>query len=60
LAERGTNPHDIQRLERWATEVQGRGACRHPDGAVMFLQSALKTFSAAFAAHPAHWRRQPA
>jgi NADH:ubiquinone oxidoreductase subunit F (NADH-binding) len=60
LAERGTNPHDIQSLERWATEVRGRGACRHPDGAVMFLQSALKTFSAAFAAHPAHWRRQPA
>jgi NADH:ubiquinone oxidoreductase subunit F (NADH-binding) len=60
LAERGTNPQDIQRLERWATEVRGRGACHHPDGAVMFLQSALKTFSAAFAAHPAHWRRQPA
>ena len=60
LAKRGTNPHDIQRLERWATEVRGRGACRHPDGAVMFLQSALRTFSAAFAAHPAHWRRQPA
>lgn len=60
LAERGTNPNDVQRLERWATEVRGRGACHHPDGAVMFLQSALKTFSAAFAAHPAHWRRQPA
>ncbi len=60
VADRGTNQHDIQRLERWATEVRGRGACRHPDGAVMFLQSALKTFSAAFAAHPAHWRRQPA
>jgi NADH:ubiquinone oxidoreductase subunit F (NADH-binding) len=60
VAERGANPHDIQLLERWAAEVKGRGACRHPDGAVMFLQSALKTFSAAFAAHPAHWRRQPA
>jgi NADH:ubiquinone oxidoreductase subunit F (NADH-binding) len=60
LAGRGTNPQDIQRLERWAIEVRGRGACRHPDGAVMFLQSALETFSAAFAAHPAHWRRQPA
>jgi NADH:ubiquinone oxidoreductase subunit F (NADH-binding) len=60
LAERGTNPQDIQRLERWATEVRGRGACRHPDGAVMFLQSALKTFASAFAMHPAHWRRQPA
>lgn len=60
LAERGTNPDDIERLQRWSTEVRGRGACHHPDGAVMFLQSALKTFSAAFASHPAHWRRQPA
>ena len=60
LAERGTNQDDIMRLRRWANEVGGRGACHHPDGAVMFLQSALKTFSAAFASHPAHWRRQPA
>jgi NADH:ubiquinone oxidoreductase subunit F (NADH-binding) len=60
LAERGTNRDDILRLERWSTEVRGRGACHHPDGAVLFLQSALKTFSAAFATHPAHWRRQPA
>jgi len=60
VAERGTNRDDIMRLHRWATEVRGRGACHHPDGAVMFLLSALRTFSAAFAAHPAHWRRQPA
>jgi len=60
VAERGTNRDDITRLQRWATEVRGRGACHHPDGAVMFLQSALKTFSTSFAAHPAHWRRQPA
>jgi NADH:ubiquinone oxidoreductase subunit F (NADH-binding) len=60
VAERGTNRDDILRLHRWSAEVRGRGACHHPDGAVMFLQSALKTFSAAFAAHPAHWRRQPA
>ena len=60
LAERGTNPDDIGRLHRWATEVHGRGACHHPDGAVVFLQSALKTFSPTFATHPAHWRRQPA
>jgi NADH:ubiquinone oxidoreductase subunit F (NADH-binding) len=60
LAERGTNPDDIRRLHRWATEVRGRGACHHPDGAVLFLQSALNTFASAFATHPAHWRRQPA
>ena len=60
LAERGTNPDDLARLKRWAIEVYGRGACRHPDGAVIFLRSALTTFAQAFAAHPAHWRTQPA
>jgi NADH:ubiquinone oxidoreductase subunit F (NADH-binding) len=57
IAERGSNRDDLARLHRWAGEVRGRGACRHPDGAVMFLQSALSTFSAEFALHPAHWRR---
>jgi NADH:ubiquinone oxidoreductase subunit F (NADH-binding) len=60
VAERGTNADDMHRLQRWAIEVRGRGACKHPDGAVVFLQSALKTFSSEFAHHPAHWRRQPA
>jgi len=59
IAERGSNPVDLQRLQRWAGEVMGRGACHHPDGAVMFLQSALKTFAGDFAQHPAHWRGQP-
>jgi hypothetical protein len=30
--------------------VRGRGACRHPDGAVAFLQSALSLFETEFAA----------
>jgi len=60
VAERGTNRDDIARLKRWAVEVEGRGACKHPDGAVMFLRSALSTFSEEFATHPAHWRQQPA
>jgi len=60
VAERGTNRDDMARLKRWAVEVQGRGACKHPDGAVMFLRSALSTFSDEFASHPAHWRQQPA
>jgi NADH:ubiquinone oxidoreductase subunit F (NADH-binding) len=57
IAERGTDPGDLQRLQRWSAEVQGRGACKHPDGAVMFLQSAMKTFGDDFARHPAHARR---
>jgi NADH:ubiquinone oxidoreductase subunit F (NADH-binding) len=59
VAERGTNTDDMHRMQRWAIEVRGRGACKHPDGAIMFLQSALKTFASEFAHHPAHWRRQP-
>ena len=58
VAERGANRDDIARLERWVVEVPGRGACRHPDGAVMFLRSALATFADEFASHPAHWRQQ--
>jgi NADH:ubiquinone oxidoreductase subunit F (NADH-binding) len=60
VAERGANRDDIARLKRWTLEVPGRGACRHPDGAVMFLRSALATFAEEFASHPAHWRQQPA
>jgi NADH:ubiquinone oxidoreductase subunit F (NADH-binding) len=34
----------LSRLTRWAGLVEGRGACRYPDGAVRFLRSALETF----------------
>jgi len=57
IAERGTDPGDLQRLQRWSAEVQGRGACKHPDGAVLFLQSAMNTFGDDFANHRAHLRR---
>ncbi len=60
VAERGTNRDDMARLKRWSVEVQGRGACKHPDGAVILLRSALSTFADGFASHPAHWRQQPA
>lgn len=56
IAERGTNSDDLARLHRWAAEVGGRGACKHPDGAVMFLRSALTVFAEDFANHPPHWR----
>jgi len=35
---------DLAHVERWAGLVRGRGACRHPDGAVELLTSALRTF----------------
>jgi NADH:ubiquinone oxidoreductase subunit F (NADH-binding) len=41
---RGRGPDDRTRLARWATEVAGRGACHHPDGAARFVQSTLTTF----------------
>jgi NADH:ubiquinone oxidoreductase subunit F (NADH-binding) len=57
IAERGTDPADLQRLQRWSAEVSGRGACHHPDGAATFLRSALATFPDDFAGHRPHLRR---
>jgi NADH:ubiquinone oxidoreductase subunit F (NADH-binding) len=54
IAERGSDPVDLQRLNRWSANVTGRGACHHPDGAVMFLQSALTVFPDDFAGHRPH------
>jgi NADH:ubiquinone oxidoreductase subunit F (NADH-binding) len=57
ISELGTNSSDLDRMQRWAGEVRGRGGCHHPDGAVMFLQSALQTFGDEFTHHPPHMRR---
>jgi NADH:ubiquinone oxidoreductase subunit F (NADH-binding) len=38
-------------LDRWLAVVNGRGACRHPDGATRFVASALATFSDDVTAH---------
>ncbi|HEY7025214.1 MAG TPA: NADH-ubiquinone oxidoreductase-F iron-sulfur binding region domain-containing protein [Candidatus Limnocylindrales bacterium] len=42
---------DLGRLERWAGQIDGRGACRHPDGAVGLLLSAMTAFAADFETH---------
>jgi NADH:ubiquinone oxidoreductase subunit F (NADH-binding) len=39
----GDNGNRVQ-LARWAEEVAGRGACRHPDGAAAFVSSTLSVF----------------
>jgi NADH:ubiquinone oxidoreductase subunit F (NADH-binding) len=39
------NEGDLRRLDRYAGQVIGRGACHHPDGAVRLVRSALRTFA---------------
>ena len=51
LAARSPRPGDLERLLRWCAELPGRGGCRHPDGAVALLQSALHVFADDFSAH---------
>jgi NADH:ubiquinone oxidoreductase subunit F (NADH-binding) len=43
----------VARLRRWADQIEGRGACHHPDGAVNLLRSALTVFEADVARHAA-------
>ena len=62
LARGQVDPGLMARLERRLGEVEGRGACRHPDGAVNLVRSALKVFAADVASHGhgapcSHWNR---
>jgi len=45
-----------QRIARWCSLARGRGACRHPDGAVRFITSGLEVFAEEFADHARHGR----
>ena len=40
-------------LRRWLGQVDGRGGCAHPDGAVRLVRSALRTFGAEMERHAA-------
>ncbi|BEP12908.1 NADH-ubiquinone oxidoreductase-F iron-sulfur binding region domain-containing protein [Acidothermaceae bacterium B102] len=43
-------------LSRWLSVVPGRGACRHPDGAIRLVASALQLFSSDVDAHRSGFR----
>jgi len=51
LALKSPKADDLQRITRWSGQLAGRGACRHPDGAVGLLRSALSLFAEDFAGH---------
>jgi NADH:ubiquinone oxidoreductase subunit F (NADH-binding) len=46
LAYHGGRGQALERVATLAGLVAGRGACRHPDGAVQLVRSALRTFEA--------------
>jgi NADH:ubiquinone oxidoreductase subunit F (NADH-binding) len=45
LASPRPDPRILGHLERWTGLVEGRGACKHPDGTVRFVRSALTIFA---------------
>jgi NADH:ubiquinone oxidoreductase subunit F (NADH-binding) len=53
----------VARLERRVASIDGRGACRHPDGVARLVRSALSVFASDAAAHgagrPCVVRNQP-
>ena len=42
-------------LRRWLRQVDGRGGCAHPSGAVRLVRSALRTFGAELSQHAVGW-----
>jgi NADH:ubiquinone oxidoreductase subunit F (NADH-binding) len=46
---------DLGMLRRWLGQVDGRGACSHPDGAVRLVRSALDLFGPELEQHAQGW-----
>ena len=44
IAEGRANRGERDRVLRWTSEIRGRGACHHPDGAVRFVESVFQVF----------------
>ena len=51
LADGVGGARERDRVLRWTSEVRGRGACHHPDGAVRFVESAMDVFGDEIEAH---------
>lgn len=52
LSEPGRTDDDaLERVRRWCSDVEGRGACHHPDGAVRLARSTLRVFSEELGRH---------
>jgi NADH:ubiquinone oxidoreductase subunit F (NADH-binding) len=51
IADGAGRERDRDRVLRWASEIRGRGACHHPDGAVRFVASAMSVFAAEVEGH---------
>ncbi|MEU9186034.1 NADH-ubiquinone oxidoreductase-F iron-sulfur binding region domain-containing protein [Streptomyces sp. NPDC048484] len=47
----GGGPAALEALKQVANSVKRRGACSHPDGSAMFLESTIKAFTDDLAAH---------
>ncbi len=50
----GRGAQGVQELRRLFGVVRGRGACRHPDGTLRFIGSAMSVFAEEFADHAQH------
>ena len=53
LAEGRTS--DLSMLRRWLGQVDGRGACSHPDGVAGLIRSALEVFKPELGQHAQGW-----
>ncbi len=51
LAYRRPRPNTVREATRMVALVDGRGACKHPDGTARFIRSALHTFTHDIALH---------
>jgi NADH:ubiquinone oxidoreductase subunit F (NADH-binding) len=51
VADGAAGRDELAHIERWTSQIGGRGACHHPDGAVQLMASALNVFGDEFVHH---------